>query len=91
MKGCLEMAIYYELEKNDRKAIYEVAEKWKNECLLNNKSLIWDGESIWTDTNLDRFKSIFVENPDVSGENFDDKFKKQLENESEDVHKFAIE
>ncbi|WP_019412671.1 hypothetical protein [Paenisporosarcina sp. TG20] len=85
------MAIYYELEKNDRKAIYEVAEKWKNECLLNNKSLIWDGESIWTDTNLDRFKSIFVENPDVSGENFDDKFKKQLENESEDVHKFAIE
>lgn len=91
MKGCLEMAIYYEVEKNDRTEIYEAAEKWKNECLLNNKSLIWDGESIWTETNLNRFKSIFVENPDVSGENFDDKFKKQLDNESEDVHKFAIE
>ncbi|PUB10803.1 AAA family ATPase [Paenisporosarcina sp. OV554] len=85
------MAIYYELEKNDRTAIYDAAEKWKNECLLNNRSLIWDGESIWTDTNLNRFKSIFVENPDVSGENFDAKFKKQLENESEGVYKFAIE
>ncbi len=85
------MAIYYELEKNDRKAIYDVAEKWKNECLLNDKSLIWDGESIWTDENINRFKSIFVENPDVSGENFDSKLKIQLENESEGVYKLAIE
>ena len=85
------MAIYYELEKNDRRAIYDAAEKWRNECLLNDRSLIWDGEVIWTDTNLNRFKSIFVKNPDVSGENFDDKLKKQLENESEDVYKFAIE
>jgi energy-coupling factor transporter ATP-binding protein EcfA2 len=85
------MAIFYETEKNDRVAIYEAAEKWKNECLLNDKSLIWDGESIWTDANFNRFRSIFVDNPDESGDNFDSKFKKQLENESEGVYKFAIE
>jgi len=85
------MAIYYEHDINDRKAIYDAAEKWKNECLINDKSLIWDGESVWTLTNINRFKSIFVENPDASGENFDSKLKKQLENESEDVYKLAIE
>lgn len=85
------MAIYYELEKNDRKSIYDAAEKWKNECLLNDKSLIWNGETIWTDSNIKRFKSIFVENPDVSGDNFDAKLKKQLEKESEGVYKLTIE
>lgn len=85
------MAIFYEKEKNDRKAVYEAAQKWKNECLLNDKSLIWDGEPIWTDTNITRFSSIFIDSPDESGDTFDDKFKKQLENESEGVYKFAIE
>ncbi len=85
------MAIYYENEKNDRKSLYDTAEKWKNECLLNDKSLIWAGELIWTEANINRFRHIFVENPDASGENFDSKLKKQLENEPEGVYKFAIE
>ncbi|CQR46581.1 5-methylcytosine-specific restriction enzyme B [Paraliobacillus sp. PM-2] len=85
------MAIYYEQEIDDRKAIYDAAEKWKNECLLNDRSLIWDGESFWNRTNMDRFRAIFVENPDESGNSFDSKFQKQLENESEGVYKFAIE
>jgi MoxR-like ATPase len=87
----VKMALFYENKVNDRKAIYDAAEKWKNECLLDNKSLIWDGESIWTDVNLDRFRAIFVDNPDESGDSFDSKFKKQLENESESVYKLAIE
>ncbi|TWI59300.1 AAA family ATPase [Halalkalibacter nanhaiisediminis] len=85
------MALFYENKVNDRKAIYDAAEKWKNECLLDNKSLIWDEESIWTNANLDRFRAIFVENPDESGDSFDSKFKKQLENESDSVYKLAIE
>lgn len=85
------MAIYYALTDKDKKAIYGTAEKWKNECLLDEKSLIWDGEPIWTDTNINRFRSIFIEQPDASGDSFDDKLKKQLENESVDVHKFVIE
>ncbi len=34
------MAIFYEDELNDRKAIYKAAEKWKINCLLNNESLM---------------------------------------------------
>jgi hypothetical protein len=85
------MAVFYEKEINDRKAIYEAAEKWKLNCLLNNKSLIWDGESVWTDDHLKRFRAIFVENPDESGDSFDSKLKNQLENESEGVYKLVIE
>jgi MoxR-like ATPase len=86
------MSIYYEQEKNDRKAIYDAAEKWKNNCLLDDKSLIWDEDSVWTANNINRFRAIFVENPDAAvGENFDIKFKKQLENETEGVYKLAIE
>ncbi|MBY6035066.1 hypothetical protein KUV80_00270 [Fictibacillus nanhaiensis] len=86
------MAIYYEKEKYDRVTIYDAAEKWKNECLLNDKSLIWEGESVWTQTNINRFRSIFVESPDDAvGDNFDNKLKKQLENEAEGVYKLAIE
>ena len=85
------MAIFYEKDINDRLAIYDAAEKWKSECLLNDRSLIWEGEPIWTLANIDRFKAIFVDNPDESGDNFDSKFKKQLENESEGVYKLAIE
>ncbi|MFD2761619.1 hypothetical protein [Lentibacillus juripiscarius] len=71
------MAIFHENEKNDRKAVYDAAEKWKSNCLLDNRSLIWEGESIWTDSNIDRFRTIFIERPDESGNSFDDKLKKQ--------------
>jgi MoxR-like ATPase len=85
------MAIFYSKVPNDRKAVYEAAEKWKNECLLRDGSLIWDGEAIWTEQNMNRFRSIFIERPDESGDSFDDKLKKQLENETEAVYKFVIE
>ncbi|MGP4039019.1 AAA family ATPase [Gracilibacillus sp. D59] len=85
------MAIFYENHTDDRQKIYDVAEKWKDECLLDGKSIIWDGENIWTEQNMNRFRAIFIENPDASGDSFDSKLKKQLENESESVYKFAIE
>lgn len=85
------MAIYYKLDYHEKEAIYGTAEKWKNNCLLDDKSLIWESESIWTNNNISRFRSIFIDSPDESGESFDNKLKKQLNNESEDVHKFVIE
>ncbi|GAB3802256.1 AAA family ATPase [Virgibacillus kimchii] len=85
------MAIYFKLNESEKKSIYGTAEKWKNNCLLDDKSLIWEGESIWTSANMNRFRSVFIENPDASGNSFDEKLKKQLSNESEDVYKFVIE
>jgi hypothetical protein len=57
------MATFYEQDFNDRIAIYNAAEKWKNDCLLNDRSLIWEVEPIWTLTIINRIKSIFVERP----------------------------
>ncbi|WP_208591867.1 hypothetical protein [Gracilibacillus suaedae] len=85
------MAIFFENHTDDRQKIYDVAEEWKDECLLDGKSIIWDGENIWTEQNMNRFRAIFIENPDASGNSFDSKLKKQLENESQSVYKFAIE
>lgn len=85
------MARSYEMEKGDRDSIYDAAKKWKQDCILSDKSLIWEGESVWTDSNIRRFQAIFVDNPDESGSSFDEKLKIQLENESQSVYKFVIE
>lgn len=85
------MAMYYSEKIGDRKSIYDAAQKWKNQCLLNDLSLIWDNEEIWTEKNMNNFKRIFIENPDESGDSFDDKLKKQLQDEDESVYKFVIE
>ncbi|MDQ0160016.1 AAA family ATPase [Alkalibacillus salilacus] len=85
------MAKYYFEKKDDRKAIYDAMKKWKENCLLNEGSLIWEGEAVWTQDNIRRFKSIFVDSPDSSGETFDIKLENQLENEVESVYKFLIE
>lgn len=85
------MAIYYKYKKDDRKAIYDAAEKWKEKCLLDDESLIWVGENIWTQGNIHRLIERFVNSPDISGESFEQKFEKQLKNESVEVHKLAIE
>src|SRR5690606_12088463 len=74
-----------------RKAIYDAAEKWKEKCLLDDESLIWVGENIWTQGNIHRLIERFVNSPDISGESFEQKFEKQLKNESVEVHKLAIE
>lgn len=85
------MAIYYARKPGDRDEIYNAAAKWKNECLLKDGSLIWDGESIWTERNIQRFKTIFIHAPDESGDSFDQKLERQLENESQELYKFVIE
>ena len=82
------MAMYYSEKIGDRKSIYDAAQKWKNQCLLNDLSLIWDNEEIWTEKNMNNFKRIFIENPDESGDSFDDKLKKQLQDVDESVYKF---
>jgi hypothetical protein len=79
------------LNETEKQVIYGTAEKWKSNYLLDDKSLIWERETIWTLANMNRFRSVFIENPDASGNSFDQKLKKQLIDESEDVYKFVIE
>ncbi|MET3683267.1 hypothetical protein ABID56_001362 [Alkalibacillus flavidus] len=85
------MAKYYFHDKDYRKTIYDVITNWKQNCLLNDGSLIWEGEAIWTQDNIRRFDTIFVNSPDDSSDTFDGKLEKQLDGEVESVYKFVIE
>ena len=74
-----------------REAIYELTERWKNDCLIGDKSLLWEGENIWTRGNLENFDKCYVQKPDSSKRDFFKKFQDQLSGESTEVVKLAAE
>jgi hypothetical protein len=80
------MARYSEL---DTKAIYAIADIWRTKCLIEGKSLLWNGEDIWSEQNLRDFKKYFTDNPDATQRTFEQKFKEQLEPAGPNVTKLA--
>ena len=75
----------------DREFIYELANKWKQNCLLGEESLLWLGENIWTRENLESFDKCYVQKPDLSKRDFFEKFKDQLQGQKDGVVKLAAE
>lgn len=76
---------------DQRAGIYQIAESWKSDCLLGEKSLLWADESVWTVETLEGLKRCFIDNPDESDDSFEVKFKRQLAGEDDDVTKLACE
>jgi 5-methylcytosine-specific restriction protein B len=77
--------------ESDTTAIFELADKWRIDCLVGEKSLLWSGEDIWTAANLKDFKKHFTDRPDQSQRTFLEKFEEQLEPASVNVTKLACE
>jgi 5-methylcytosine-specific restriction protein B len=75
----------------DVTVIYDTAQRWKKECLLEEKSLLWPSDNIWTRSNLEAFKACFIDNMDESDNDFETKFKRQLENQSVEIIQLACE
>lgn len=82
------MARYSE---HDTTAIYELAARWKEDCLLRGGSLLWPEEAIWAADNLAAFKTCFIDRPDESSDSFEEKFQRQLSSEAAEVTKLACE
>jgi 5-methylcytosine-specific restriction protein B len=82
------MARYSE---SDATAIYDLAVRWRTDCLIGEKSLLWNGESIWTEANLRDFKEHFTDRPDQTQRSFEEKFREQLEPAGSNVTKLACE
>jgi 5-methylcytosine-specific restriction protein B len=82
------MARYSE---SDATAIYQIADKWRTDCLLTGKSLLWDGEDIWSIENLNDFKEHFTDKPDQTQRSFEEKFKEQLAPAGPNITKLACE
>jgi hypothetical protein len=60
-----------------REAIYEAAERWKRDCLINDGS-IFSQETVWTRDHCEELVLEFVDKPDLSDRSFEIKLKEQL-------------
>ena len=58
--------------------ILDAAEKWKEQCLLNNRSLLTQ-QWLWTLENFEYLRQYYVEKPDDSKDSFMNKLRKQLD------------
>ena len=59
-------------------AILDAAERWKQRCLLDGRSLFGE-ERLWTREHFQELKTHFVERPDDGKRSFEDKLHDQLE------------
>lgn len=79
------------MERRKNKKIYETIELWKKNSLFQDRGYIWSEEDIWSHENLSRFRTIFIDNPDISGDTFYTKLERQLKGENQAIYKFMIE
>jgi len=66
-------------EWHPREAIQEAVNRWRDQCLLENGSLLFDGEQVWTAGNLVRVYHNLIEAPLLGKRSFSEKFQEQLE------------
>jgi 5-methylcytosine-specific restriction protein B len=71
--------------------IYGVAEAFRENCLLRDGSLLFDGASIWHPDVLTRFQSAFVGNPGEGERSFSVKLKDQIGQAGQEVIRLAAE
>ncbi len=65
---------------SSRTKIDALVEVWKERCLVESGSLLFDDRSVWTTAHLEDFQQRFLENPLVgTEENFGQKLATQLE------------
>lgn len=57
--------------------VYEVMEQFKNRCLLNTNSLLWEESDVWTIDALEQINKNFMHNP-IEGDKFWNKLEKQF-------------
>ncbi len=74
-----------------REALYEVAERFARDCLLEGRSLFGSGQRLWHGEALADVVARTVENPDESQATFYDKLRQQLDGASADRYQLAAE
>lgn len=82
------MARYSE---HDTSKIYEAAQNFRDNCLLRDGSLVFDGTSLWQTDLLERIHKAFVATPDEGDRSFIDKFRDQVKPAGQEVVRLAGE
>jgi MoxR-like ATPase len=70
--------------------VFKAAEVWRQRCLLGNQSLFSDS-TLWTKTNFEELKTLFVDNPILGKRTFYDKLQEQIGTAKPDICKLAAE
>jgi 5-methylcytosine-specific restriction protein B len=71
--------------------VYEFASQWRDQCLINEKSLLWPDEAVWSLESLQKLKQCYVDSPDSAKATFEERFKEQLATEDGQATKLAAE
>jgi 5-methylcytosine-specific restriction enzyme B len=61
-----------------REAIQEVVDRWRERCLLEDGSLLFENRQVWTPDNLARLYRNVIEVPLEDDRTFLEKFREQL-------------
>jgi 5-methylcytosine-specific restriction enzyme B len=78
--------------EHDRSGIDATIEKWRESCLLDDDSLLWPGEPVWTQPHVDALHDRFHRNPLYGVEGtFDEKLRRQLDGAEDGVRRLAAE
>ncbi|MCT0225589.1 AAA family ATPase [Synechococcus sp. CS-1328] len=82
------MARYSE---HDTSKIYEASQYFRENCLLRDGSLVFEGASLWQAELLGRIHQAFVEAPDEGDRSFIDKLRDQVKPAGQEVVRLAGE
>src|SRR4051812_37892103 len=86
------MAKVFYNEVGDRENVYQAAEVWKKNCLLQNRSLLFNNHELWTLHNLQTLKARFSDNPILTEKmTFDKKLEAQLNRAPQEIYQLAME
>ena len=77
--------------ERDTRITYEAAERFRDQCLRRDGSLLFEGAAIWTAANLDKLHEVFVAAPDDGDRSFIDKFRDQVKPSGQPVTRLAAE
>ncbi len=75
----------------DRRAIDDLVDVWRTECLIGDGSLLFAGESVWTRESFDAFFNAYNDRLDFGEGNFEQKFRMQVGDEARPVTRLAGE
>lgn len=77
---------------SSRMQIDALVELWKDQCLIESGSLLFDDRNLWTGAHLGDFRQRFLDHPLYgTEENFGQKLATQLETATEDVRWLVVE
>ncbi|HPD63747.1 MAG TPA: hypothetical protein PLP77_10160, partial [Anaerolineaceae bacterium] len=59
--------------------LYDAFHLFQERCLQQDRSLIWPDQTIWTIANLQRWKTLVIDSPNLEGDlSFNEKLEQQL-------------